>query len=87
MTIHCPHCNHAFSVSALTKQQKRLLDYIEKYRADKGVTPSYEEMRKKMKLASRSGIFRLVILLVERGAIVREHYGARSIIPITELRA
>lgn len=87
MTAGCPKCGYQFPNVALTKQQKRLLDYITKYRKEKGITPSYEEMRKAFKLASRSGIHRLVVLLEQRGAIVRRREIARTIIPTTELRA
>lgn len=56
----------------ITATQKRLLDYLRQYTVDnQGVSPSYNEMRTALGLASKSGINRLVCSLEERGMIRR----------------
>lgn len=63
----------------LTEKQRALLAYIETYSETAGVPPSYEEMRVEMCLASRSGIFRLVEALVDRGYVRKLPNRARAI--------
>ncbi len=64
----------------LTHKQNDLLRYIDKYnREHRGVSPSYEEMRDAMNLKSKSGIFRLIQSLEERGFLERLKYRARAI--------
>lgn len=66
----------------MTAKQKMLLDFIKLYRAVHGITPSYEEMKDAVGLASKSGISRLVIALEERGHIRRIPGYARAIVPV-----
>ncbi|MBI2642080.1 MAG: repressor LexA, partial [Candidatus Wildermuthbacteria bacterium] len=40
----------------LTKRQKEALDFIESYSDKKGYAPSFEEIRKRLKLASVSTV-------------------------------
>lgn len=47
---------------------------------EKGSPPSFDEMKEAMKLASKSGIHRMVCALEERGHIVRIPHRARCII-------
>ena len=44
----------------LTKKQKELLNYIQKFQSKNGVTPSYEEMKSALNLKSKSGILSLI---------------------------
>ena len=81
----CPHCGHEWEPLAklgLTRQQARLMAYINKATADdeEHCPPSFEEMRRAMGLGSRSHIHRLVTALAERGHIRRDPYRARSIV-------
>ena len=39
-----------------TKRQKQVLDFVESYSQKKGYSPSFEEIRKRLKLASVSTI-------------------------------
>ena len=70
-----------FNLKGLTLKQKDLMDYIVKRVSKRGISPSYDEMRKEMGLASKSGIHRLVEALEERGCLVRDKNRARSIYP------
>lgn len=63
----------------LTQRQRQLLQYIERYVADRGVPPSFEEMRDALRLRSKSGIHRLIVGLEERGYIRRLPYRARAL--------
>ncbi|HBU61508.1 MAG TPA: repressor LexA, partial [Oceanicaulis sp.] len=53
----------------LTKKQHELLLYINKRLSEDGVSPSFDEMKEALNLASKSGVHRLVSALEERGFI------------------
>ena len=55
----------------LTRKQKELLDYLTAHAEKSEVSPSFDEMRDALGLASKSGIHRLVSGLEERGYICR----------------
>ena len=63
----------------LTKKQHQLLSYLIDYQAEKDITPSFDEMRAAIGLASKSGIHRLVSALEERGYIRKLPNRARAI--------
>ena len=87
--ITCPCCKHTFErkapAAAMTPKQKELLDFIKLYGTEQGgISPSYDEMKDFMGLASKSGIHRIVAALEERGLIRRLENRARSIVIIGE---
>ena len=63
----------------LTKKQHELLLFLEEKISLSGVTPSFEEMKKKVGLKSKSGIHRLISGLEERGFIKKLPFKARAI--------
>ena len=63
----------------LTKKQLELLSYIHERLKEKGVPPSFDEMKDALDLRSKSGIHRLVTALEERGFIRRLPNRARAI--------
>ena len=63
----------------LTRKQKELLDYLTAHAEKSEVSPSFDEMRDALGLASKSGIHRLVSALEERGYIRRLANRARAI--------
>ena len=63
----------------LTGKQHQLLSYLIDYQAEKEITPSFDEMRAAIGLASKSGIHRLVSALEERGYIRKLPNRARAI--------
>ena len=63
----------------LTRKQKELLDYLTAHAEKSEVSPSFDEMRDALGLASKSGIHRLVSGLEERGYIRRLANRARAI--------
>lgn len=66
----------------LTKRQKELLIFIREYVTRNGESPTYEQMRVGVGLSSKSGIFRLIKALEERGHIVYHPNRARSVAPV-----
>lgn len=62
----------------LTPQMVALLRIIRDYHAERGVFPSFGEMKLAMGLRSKAGIHRLVLALEERGHIDRLPGRARA---------
>jgi repressor LexA len=62
----------------LTAKQKVLLLYIHERIKETGVSPSFDEMKEALDLASKSGIHRLITALEERGFLRRLPHRARA---------
>lgn len=63
----------------LTKKQHELLMFIHRRLQETGVSPSFDEMKDELDLASKSGIHRLITALEERGFVKRLEHRARAI--------
>ncbi|MFN7055509.1 transcriptional repressor LexA [Hyphomonas sp.] len=63
----------------LTSKQKELLLFINQRIKETGVSPSFDEMKEALDLASKSGIHRLITALEERGFIRRLANRARAL--------
>jgi len=63
----------------LTIKQRELLNFVQDYEHKHQASPSFDEMRQAIGLASKSGIHRLIIGLEERGFIRRLANRARAI--------
>lgn len=63
----------------LTEKQRELLLYIESYKNDNYIFPSFDEMREALSLKSKSGIHRLVSGLVDRGYLKQLPRKARAL--------
>ncbi|MBD8555749.1 transcriptional repressor LexA [Rhizobium sp. CFBP 8762] len=63
----------------LTRKQQELLLFIHEKVKESGVSPSFDEMKIALDLASKSGIHRLVTALEERGFIRRLPNRARAL--------
>lgn len=63
----------------LTKKQHELLMFIHERIRETGVSPSFDEMKAALDLASKSGIHRLITALEERGFIRRLAHRARAL--------
>ena len=63
----------------LTRKQHELLMFLEERISKSGVTPSFEEMKDKVGLKSKSGIHRLISALEDRGFIKKLPFKARAI--------
>jgi len=63
----------------LTKKQLELLTLLDKGISKTGVTPSFDEMKERLGLKSKSGVHRLISALEERGFIKKLPFKARAI--------
>lgn len=67
------------TVLGLTQRQKEGLDFIRKYVAANGFTPSYSEISIGLGFKSKSNASRIIDDLVRRGYLIRDPQHARSI--------
>ena len=63
----------------LTRKQHELLMFIHERIKETGVSPSFDEMKDALNLASKSGIHRLITALEERGFLHRLAHRARAL--------
>jgi repressor LexA len=63
----------------LTQKQHELLLFINKRINETGFSPSFDEMKEALNLASKSGIHRLITALEERGFLRRLPHRARAL--------
>ena len=64
----------------LTEAQARCLDFIKRTMAEnKGMAPSYEEIKTELGLASKSNVHRMIEALEEKGRIRRIPNRARAV--------
>lgn len=63
----------------LTRKQHELLLFIHQRIRETGVSPSFDEMKGALQLASKSGVHRLITALEERGFIRRLAHRARAL--------
>ncbi len=63
----------------LTLKQKDLLDYLKSYYSKKMVFPTFDEMRSKLNIKSKSGIHKLLKSLEEKNYIKRLPHKARAL--------
>ncbi len=63
----------------LTRKQHELLMFIHERIKETGVSPSFDEMKDALDLASKSGIHRLITALEERGFLHRLAHRARAL--------
>ena len=66
-------------LAMLTRKQHELLMFIHERIQETGVSPSFDEMKEALDLASKSGIHRLITALEERGFIRRLAHRARAL--------
>ena len=63
----------------LTIKQKKLLDYIKSYYQDKDLFPTFDEMKDNLSIKSKSGIYKLLSSLEDKGYIRKTPHKARAI--------
>jgi len=70
---------------SMTHMQAQDLDYIKRFTdANDGIAPSFQEITDELGLKSKSGAYRLVEALVERGRLARIPNRARALKVISE---
>lgn len=65
----------------LTKRGKQILDFVTAYREKHGYSPSFEEIKKRLRLSSLSTIHHHITNLEKEGLIIREKNQPRAIQP------
>ncbi len=64
----------------LTIKQKKLLDFIKSYYQKENLFPTFDEMKAKLNIKSKSGIHKLLLSLEDKGFINRIPYKARALV-------
>jgi len=77
------HCN----MSNITKKQKQVYDFINTYMAENGISPTIEEIRKKLELKAISTIHEHINSLKEKGYLSKSENSARSLSPRKEIKS
>lgn len=72
-------------IKSLTPKQKRVLDFIKKFREDKGFSPSLREIAKHFR-KSVPTIHQFIEALAKKGFLEKRAMAARAIVPNTEER-
>ena len=70
----------------ITKKQKQVYDFINTYIAENGISPTIEEIRKKLKLKAVSTIHEHIDSLKEKGYLSKSENSARSLTPKKEIK-
>src|SRR3990167_4217933 len=68
-------------MSNITKKQKQVFDFINDYIFNNGISPTIEEIRKKLKLKAVSTIHEHINTLKEKGYLLKTNYSARGLSP------
>ncbi len=71
---------------ALTKKQRKTLDYITTFIEQRGYSPSYREIANGLKLSSVATIAQHIDTLVAKGLLVKGNNSARSLMPVEEIQ-
>lgn len=74
-------------MSNLTKKQKQVFDFINTYISENGISPTIEEIRKKLNLKAVSTIHEHLNSLKQKGYISKSENLARSLSPKKEIKA
>lgn len=68
----------------VTKKQKAVMDFIAKYIAANGYSPTYDEIAFAIGTSSRGNVARMINILQERGKIIKRYDSARSIMLVDD---
>ncbi len=73
-------------MKTITKKQKQVFDFINTYRLENGISPTIEELRKKLKLKAVSTVHEHINALKEKGYLARGENSARNMTPKKEIK-
>lgn len=74
-------------MKTITKKQKQVFDFINIYISENGISPTIEEIRKKLKLKAVSTIHEHIDSLKEKGYLLKSENSARNLLPIREIKS
>ncbi|NQU83561.1 MAG: transcriptional repressor LexA [Parcubacteria group bacterium] len=63
----------------LTKKQKQIFDFIRSFIERKGYSPTFEEIKRFLKLKALSGVYQHVNAIIDKGYIVRDENATRGL--------
>lgn len=66
-------------MATLTKRQKQIYDYIKNYIEIKGISPTFDEIRKRFKLSALSTIHQHIEALIDKGFLIKNNKLTRGI--------
>ncbi|MCA9350048.1 transcriptional repressor LexA [Candidatus Saccharibacteria bacterium] len=69
---------------ALTKKQRKVLDFINKFIEKNGYSPSFREIGRGLKLSSVATVAQHIRALEKKGMISKDNNAARSILPVED---
>ena len=67
-------------MKTITKKQKQVFDFTNTYIAENGISPTIEEIRKKLKLKAISTVHEHINTLIEKGYLSKTDNSARSLV-------
>lgn len=70
----------------ITKKQKQVFDFINTYLAENGISPTFEEIRKKLKLKAVSTVHEHINSLKSKGYLSKSENSTRSLSPKKEIK-
>ncbi|MEK7585687.1 MAG: transcriptional repressor LexA [Patescibacteria group bacterium] len=73
-------------MKTITRKQKNVLDFIDNYTQENGISPTIEEIRKRLKLKAVSTIHEHINSLKSKGYLSKSNNSARSLILKKEIR-
>lgn len=74
-------------MKSITKKQKEVFDFINSYLAENGIAPTFEEIRKKLKLKAVSTVYEHISSLREKGYLSESNNSARNLTPKKEIKS
>ena len=77
----CPKCNQPIlTKKPLTANMSKVLKWITKYiEENKGISPSFDEIKDGVGIKNKSEVSRYIMSLKERGHLTKEDYKKRTI--------
>jgi len=66
-------------MASLTKRQKQIYDYVKNYIETKGISPTFNEIRKRFKLSALSTIHQHIEALINKGFLIKNNKLTRGI--------
>ena len=73
-------------MQTLTEKQKRVYDFINSYIAQNGISPTMEEIRKKLKLKAVSTVHEHINAIQDKGYLSKGEHSSRGLIPQKEIK-
>ena len=79
--ITCPRCHHAFAPAhhPLTKRQRELFVFVERFTRSNGFAPSYEEIAANFGYSSLATVHEHLQNLQKKGVLAVEYNASRGI--------